>query len=120
MIELGARKMELDLEVLDGARDEEFVDRFSDGERRILFDRAERLLLDGGLTRTVGLLFLRTGVLSEGWLDLDRVEGVLVRGRVVMLGGRLLDLDRRLLLERLGRDLEGVECRLELEEGLLI
>ncbi len=81
VIGLGDRRIERELGVLVGGRGCGRTDRLGVEGRRtllvpeerlgvegriILFDPEERLLPDGGLTRTVGLVFLRTGVLTEG------------------------------------------------------
>jgi hypothetical protein len=52
--------------VLVGGRYCGCVERLGDEGRRIRLDPEDRLLLDGGLTRTVGGVLLRTGVLTEG------------------------------------------------------
>jgi len=58
--------MEGEPRVLVWGRDCGRVERLAEEGLRILLDPEERLLLDGGLIRTVGLVLLRTGVLTEG------------------------------------------------------
>ena len=92
VIELGDRKMEPEPCVLAQDRYCGLTERPGNEGRRILLDPEGRLLLDGGLTRTVGGVLLPPGVLTEGWLGLLCIVGVLGRGRWITLGGLPLDL----------------------------
>ncbi len=55
---MGDRKMEREFDVLVWVRGWGRIERLDVGGRRILLDPEERVLLEGGLTRTVRLLLL--------------------------------------------------------------